>query len=754
MKWCLFRSRFIYLLKRHLVLQQLQFVAMDAGTKKRYTPVEDSKNAHTEKESKHDKRYKKKRKYEEQESQKEDNCGLNSIPLTDNLGIPLSKHACRSAASILLSNDDHNDDKTVNNTNVADHSVSSSSDHLRVLGTDSSSVIPVDTVNLFSRFSPTKGVTFLRTSTPYMSNMVPNVAAMFQAASQYHNMFGVPPQYHPFGYVCRTTSTAVLHQTLHQQSQSVGSKANSVSRQPGTAAPSAGPAVKEMTSISAGVIGHPRQWEYTDYGRQHRSRAKQGSEISVMSYNILAQNLLEEHSYLYEDHGDEALTWNYRSHRLLQEIAFHHSDVVCLQEVQSDHYSNFINPELQNQGYDGVYLKRTGDKCDGCAIFFKRHKFSLIKSHNVEFKRGGLLDRDNIAVILELRPRSRFYMGSVKKICVATTHLLFNPRRGDVKMGQLMVLLAELDRCARSSDGTYTPVVLCGDFNLEPYSHLYKMIYQGYLRFEGLSCNELSGQKEGAYGKDNYISRNMCEKLNISDHCQYMAVKERMDERVSGEKGDSTDGNNANVSAWRKSPDVGEISTGSIADISKHAAEYKNKWTSHHHTAPNSEVHNKSSEHSNKNIGSGHLGSGLLGSGHLGSGQLGWGQLGSGHLGSDHLGQQSQGTPASGQIRHSFNFVSSYNHYIERLKCRVPEVTTQHRRAACTVDYIFYNVHKKIRCKDRGRWRPETVQEGKLVLLARYGLMSSREINKLGTMPNQMMPSDHLPLVSQFLLRS
>ena len=39
-----------------------------------------------------------------------------------------------------------------------------------------------------------------------------------------------------------------------------------------------------------------------------------------------------------------------------------------------DHYVSQINPALNELGYDSVFKKRTGDKKDGCAIFYKREK--------------------------------------------------------------------------------------------------------------------------------------------------------------------------------------------------------------------------------------------------------------------------------------------------------------------------------------------------------------------------------------------
>ena len=69
-------------------------------------------------------------------------------------------------------------------------------------------------------------------------------------------------------------------------------------------------------------------------------------------------------------------------------------------------------------GYTGSYVKRSGDKSDGCATMWKKDKFNLIQSTPVNYCRGGLLDRDNIAIVVELQPvRSRREVGH----CVIVT---------------------------------------------------------------------------------------------------------------------------------------------------------------------------------------------------------------------------------------------------------------------------------------------------------------------------------------------
>lgn len=50
-------------------------------------------------------------------------------------------------------------------------------------------------------------------------------------------------------------------------------------------------------------------------------------DFSVMSYNILSQQLLEDNAYLYRHCDPDVLPWEYRLHNLLAEIQHHNADV-------------------------------------------------------------------------------------------------------------------------------------------------------------------------------------------------------------------------------------------------------------------------------------------------------------------------------------------------------------------------------------------------------------------------------------------
>jgi protein angel len=110
----------------------------------------------------------------------------------------------------------------------------------------------------------------------------------------------------------------------------------------------------------------------------------------------------------------------------------------------------------------------------------------------VEFYRPDipLLDRDNIGLVLLLQPKIPCAVPPA--VCVANTHLLYNPRRGDIKLTQLAMLLAEISSVAHRKDGSFCPIVLCGDFNSVPGSPLYSFIKEGKLNYEGLAIGKVS----------------------------------------------------------------------------------------------------------------------------------------------------------------------------------------------------------------------------------------------------------------------
>ena len=190
----------------------------------------------------------------------------------------------------------------------------------------------------------------------------------------------------------------------------------------------------------------------------------------------------------------------------MQELDEAQGDIVCLQEVQTDHYEQHLSQFMMDKGYDGIFKQKTRDsmgqygKVDGCATFWRRSKFMMVENYAVEFNECarhaaadlGLdesdgrryinrLVKDNIAqiVVLEVISRSavRLPRQSIQ-VCVANTHLYSNHQRPDVKLWQAYALMRELENFVLQRD---IALVVCGDLNSEPDSAVYELITEGAL---------------------------------------------------------------------------------------------------------------------------------------------------------------------------------------------------------------------------------------------------------------------------------
>lgn len=271
-----------------------------------------------------------------------------------------------------------------------------------------------------------------------------------------------------------------------------------------------------------------RNWDMTGLGQEvllGRGCRSGDTIFTVMSYNVLAQSLLTDNMTLYNSCKQEHLTWQYRWALLQHEISDLDPDILMLQEVQSSHYHTYYLPWLTFRGYEGFFKKRTGTKADGCAIFYKTNTFSLIEHCSVEYRQPSaqnVLDRDNVGLIVKLAPVKR---PNSTPLCVATTHLLYNPRRYDVKLAQAVLLLSEIDRlCFEREIGNrtqYCPVIISGDFNAEPHTALIEFFKKGRLHYEGLASKSLA--RHGAFGSS-LGAELIPSSLGITNQCQHSVL--------------------------------------------------------------------------------------------------------------------------------------------------------------------------------------------------------------------------------------
>jgi RNA exonuclease NGL2 len=99
----------------------------------------------------------------------------------------------------------------------------------------------------------------------------------------------------------------------------------------------------------------------------------------VLSYNILAQSLLESNRNLYRC-PREATAWPWRCQNLLAEILHYSPSVACLQEVEEAHLPDLLGP-LRAAGYEHRFKRRVGDgQTDGCATFWRTREWDLVSA--------------------------------------------------------------------------------------------------------------------------------------------------------------------------------------------------------------------------------------------------------------------------------------------------------------------------------------------------------------------------------------
>ncbi|NXG42984.1 ANGE1 protein, partial [Psilopogon haemacephalus] len=428
-------------------------------------------------------------------------------------------------------------------------------------------------------------------------------------------------------------------------------------------------------------------------------------EFRVMSYNILAQDLVEQGLDLYLHCHQDILSWNYRLPNLLQEIQHWDPDVLCLQEVQENHYWEQLEPTFKAMGFACFYKRRTGTKTDGCAVCYKHSRFQLISLSPIEYFRPGLdvLNRDNVGLVLLLQPLlpDSLHLKAVSPVCVANTHVLFNPRRGDIKLVQMALLLAEIDKVAKTAEGNHYPVILCGDLNSVPDSPLYKFIRNGELSYQGMPAWKVSGQED--FSHQLYSRKLMAplwpSSLGITDNCQYITL------------------------CQPKKPGSYKYSRDFLLQF---------RFCSVACERPPQLILLEGVTDAKPGI----------------SGRCFIWDIPTVHCSLSFLGKQWLFMcRSSGVMRHGLNLTSVYSHFLPQ-RGR-PEVTTMPMGLGATVDYIFYSADP-VENGNRGGECRRLYKDGALKLLGRLSLLSEDVLLLANGLPNPFCSSDHLCLLASF----
>ncbi|KAM4075117.1 hypothetical protein ACJW30_10G145400 [Castanea mollissima] len=209
--------------------------------------------------------------------------------------------------------------------------------------------------------------------------------------------------------------------------------------------------------------------------------------FSVLSYNILADSLsINAVGYC----PKWALAWEYRQENLLEEIIKYDADILCLQEVQCDHFENFFEPELKKLGYSVMYKKKTG-----AGLEFDKEASSVVNALEPRIRFEGshhLTSKDNVAlvVVLESLQNGSNRDAFQSRICVANTHIHWSKGHEDVTLFQVVHLVNGLEKIAQSQQ---IPLIICGDFNSRPGSDPHNFVVKGSINCISEKANDPLG---------------------------------------------------------------------------------------------------------------------------------------------------------------------------------------------------------------------------------------------------------------------
>ncbi|KAE8813284.1 carbon catabolite repressor protein 44-like [Hordeum vulgare] len=236
-----------------------------------------------------------------------------------------------------------------------------------------------------------------------------------------------------------------------------------------------------------------------------------GHQFRLVSYNILAQVYVK--SAFFPHSPSASLKWKARSKAVLTELKSFNADLMCIQEL--DEYETFYRKNMESSGYSSIYVQRSGDKRDGCGIFYKPKSVELLQKEVIHYndlvetcrlddtvisapsnnsspseessgkednkKRG---DPDDPRVRLKRDCVGLLAAFKLSDPCehiliVANTHIYWDPEWIDVKLAQAKYLLSKVSEFEKIISNKFTckpSVIIAGDFNSTPGDKVYNYL--------------------------------------------------------------------------------------------------------------------------------------------------------------------------------------------------------------------------------------------------------------------------------------
>lgn len=155
-------------------------------------------------------------------------------------------------------------------------------------------------------------------------------------------------------------------------------------------------------------------------------------------------------------------------------------------------------------------MARLPPRVDGLLSAFDSSKFRLLEEKHIDFQispEDPLFNRQNVSLATVLAPVSQ----SKLIFIIANVHVLFNDRRADVKMGQVLTVLRTLEALKEKySKENDVAIIWGGDFNTLPNSAIYN-----YLTTKKLNHFEAIWLMSGQYLGKNFILNGQLSKKDL-----------------------------------------------------------------------------------------------------------------------------------------------------------------------------------------------------------------------------------------------
>ncbi|CAE7033926.1 noct [Symbiodinium sp. KB8] len=118
---------------------------------------------------------------------------------------------------------------------------------------------------------------------------------------------------------------------------------------------------------------------------------KSDSSVRVLSLNLLADSKQKEEEW--SATPEDVLQWPKRRLRLLEILLQEEADIICLQELDMEvaGVPGGLDSELRLAGYHGILTKPKSPATDGCAVFVKEDRFTVLEEADVGYAAAALL---------------------------------------------------------------------------------------------------------------------------------------------------------------------------------------------------------------------------------------------------------------------------------------------------------------------------------------------------------------------------